>query len=173
VIEPGQAFGTGAHATTRQCLELMLSLAQLEAQIGSLVDLGTGSGVLAIAAARLGFSPVTAVDNDRESIAAASANAAVNRVRLELQRADLRTHASSWAAPAEGSASLAVVANLQRPLLLELAGAMPRAPKHLLVAGLLPEQLEEVVSCFGQRVGLAERERREDAGWSAVWLSAR
>ncbi len=60
VIDPGQAFGTGAHATTRLCLELMLELAPG----GSFVDLGCGSGVLAIAAARLGWDPVIGVDND-------------------------------------------------------------------------------------------------------------
>jgi ribosomal protein L11 methyltransferase len=173
VIEPGQAFGTGAHASTRQCLQLMLSLAALEAQLGPLIDLGTGSGVLAIAAARLGFSPVVAIDNERESIAAASANAAVNRVPLELQRADLRTYASSWATPAEAAREVVIVANLLRPLLLELAGAMPRAPKHLLAGGLLPEQLEEVSSAFSQRLGMVERQRCLDAGWAAVWLSAR
>jgi ribosomal protein L11 methyltransferase len=171
VIEPGQAFGTGAHATTRQCLQLILSLAALEDQPGPLIDLGTGSGVLAIAAVRLGFSPVVAVDNDRESIAAASANAAVNRVRLELQRADLRTHASSWAAAVTGER--VIVANLLRPLLLELAAALPHAPKHLIAGGLLAEQLEEVVVAFSQRIGMVERERRVEAGWAAVWLCAR
>jgi ribosomal protein L11 methyltransferase len=171
VIEPGQAFGTGAHATTRQCLQLMLSLAAHEAQPGPLIDLGTGSGVLAIAALRLGFSPVVAVDNDRESIAAASANAAVNRVRLELQRADLHAHASSWAAAVKGES--VIVANLLRPLLLELAGALPHASKHLIAGGLLAEQLEEVVAAFSQRIGMVERERRVEAGWAAVWLCAR
>ena len=60
VIDPGQAFGTGSHATTRLCLELLL---ELEPE-GPLLDLGCGSGVLAIAAAKLGWGPVTALDND-------------------------------------------------------------------------------------------------------------
>ena len=74
VIDPGQAFGTGAHATTRLCLELLLEVGPP----GSLLDLGCGSGVLAIAAARLGFAPVVAVDNDPAAVAAANANAALN-----------------------------------------------------------------------------------------------
>ena len=63
-IDPGQAFGTGAHATTRLCLALMLDLVGGERTAGPLLDLGTGSGVLAIAAALLGFSPVLALDHD-------------------------------------------------------------------------------------------------------------
>src|SRR5438067_7290866 len=83
VIDPGQAFGTGAHATTRMCLELMLELASRAPHRGhALVDVGTGSGVLAIAAARLGFRPVVALDNDRESVRAARANAEVNDARI-------------------------------------------------------------------------------------------
>ena len=66
VIDPGQAFGTGAHATTRLCLELLLELEPG----GSLLDLGCGSGVLAIVAAQLGFRPVLAVDNDPASLLA-------------------------------------------------------------------------------------------------------
>jgi len=74
VIDPGQAFGTGAHASTRLCLELLLNLAAIEQPPGALLDVGTGSGVLAIAAAKLGFAPVVALDHDRESAAAARPN---------------------------------------------------------------------------------------------------
>ena len=81
VIDPGQAFGTGAHATTRLCLELLLELARASGARGPLLDVGTGSGVLAIAAARLGFAPVLALDHERESVAAARENAARQRRR--------------------------------------------------------------------------------------------
>jgi ribosomal protein L11 methyltransferase len=170
VIDPGQAFGTGAHASTRQCLELLLSVAQLEPRLGPLVDVGTGSGVLAIAAARLGFSPVLAIDHERESIAAAQANAAANRVEIELRHADLRTQPPLLAAEADNAGAMVLVANLLRPLLLELARAMPSAPAHLLAGGLLPDQVGEVTRVFTDRFGLRERERRESAGWAAVWL---
>ena len=174
VIDPGQAFGTGAHASTRQCLELLLSLAQLEPRLGPLVDLGTGSGVLAIAAARLGFTPVLAIDNDRGSIAAAEANAAANGVQVQLRHADLRTQAAGWTAAAgDDAGSVVVLANLLRPLLLEVARAMPRAPAQLIAGGLLPKQVAEVASVFAQQLGLHERERRPGGGWAAVWLSAR
>jgi ribosomal protein L11 methyltransferase len=84
VIDPGQAFGTGAHATTRLCLELLLDV-----EPGSLVDLGCGSGVLAIAAAKLGFGPVTALDSDPAAVEAAWANAEVNGVRIDVAAADV------------------------------------------------------------------------------------
>jgi ribosomal protein L11 methyltransferase len=83
VIDPGRAFGTGGHATTRLCLELLL-----DAPRGSVLDVGCGSGVLAIAAARLGFGPVAAVDVDENAVEAARANAAANGVAIELRCTD-------------------------------------------------------------------------------------
>ena len=88
VIDPGQAFGTGSHATTRLCLELMLDLEP--AVRGSFVDVGCGSGVLAIVAARLGFAPVTALDYDPAATAATRENAARNGVELEVRDFDMR-----------------------------------------------------------------------------------
>jgi ribosomal protein L11 methyltransferase len=84
VVDPGRAFGTGAHATTRLCIELLL-----EVEPAGLVDLGCGSGVLAIAAAKLGFSPVVALDNDELAVAVANENAAANGVHVEARRADV------------------------------------------------------------------------------------
>jgi ribosomal protein L11 methyltransferase len=173
VIDPGQAFGTGAHATTRLCLELLLELTELEGRMGSLLDVGTGSGVLAIAAARLGFSPVLGLDHERESVVAAKENARANGVAIEVRRFDLRAQALPWLGTADGPAEpIVVVANLLRPLLLDLAREMPRAPSQLLAGGLLTDQVDEVVGAFGERLGLHERERRVSGEWGAVWLSA-
>ncbi len=83
VIDPGRAFGTGAHATTRLCLELLLGVPR-----GSVLDVGCGSGVLAIAAARLGFGPVVAVDVDEAAVGAARANAATNGVAIDVHHLD-------------------------------------------------------------------------------------
>ena len=83
VIDPGRAFGTGAHATTRLSLELLLEL-----EPGGLVDVGCGSGVLAVAAAKLGFAPVIALDDDGNAVEVARANAAANGVEVDVQLAD-------------------------------------------------------------------------------------
>jgi ribosomal protein L11 methyltransferase len=83
VVDPGRAFGTGGHATTRLCLELLQLVPR-----GSLVDVGCGSGVLAIAAARLGFGPVVGLDNDPAAVAATEENARRNGVRIEARLGD-------------------------------------------------------------------------------------
>ncbi len=83
VVDPGRAFGTGGHATTRLCLELLADLER-----GSLLDVGCGSGVLSIAAARLGFAPVVALDHDPAALEATARNAAANAVELEVLLAD-------------------------------------------------------------------------------------
>ncbi len=173
VIDPGQAFGTGAHASTRMCLELLLELTATERPGGRLLDVGTGSGVLAIAAAALGFDPVLGLDHEQESVQAAAGNAAVNGVRIEVRRFDLRTQPLPWLdEPQASGAAPVMLANLLRPLLLELAGTMPAAPAHLLASGLLIAEVDEIVEAFGARLGLRERERRSSGEWAAVWLTA-
>jgi ribosomal protein L11 methyltransferase len=156
VIDPGRAFGTGAHPTTRLCLELLLGI---DAR-GSFADLGCGSGVLAIAAARLGFSPVIALDSDRLAIEATIANARENGVALErVGRANLR------AEPAPAADVLG--ANLMRPLLLRVAELMEGRPRALLASGLLDGEAEEVARAFAP---LREERRLSERGWTALLL---
>jgi ribosomal protein L11 methyltransferase len=158
VIDPGRAFGTGTHPTTRLCLEMML---ELRAR-GSFADLGCGSGVLAIAAAKLGFGPVTALDSDRGAIEAAIANARDNGVALDrVERFDLRGQAPP---PAH-----VVAANLTRPLLLRLAELIEQRPRVLIASGLLDHEAGEVAAAFAP---LAERRRLTFKGWSALLLVA-
>jgi ribosomal protein L11 methyltransferase len=172
VIDPGQAFGTGSHASTRLCLELLLALAA-SAPTGPLLDVGTGSGVLAIAAARLGFGPVLGLDHERESVQAARENAAVNGVEVEVRHFDLHSHELAWMSGADGPTDPPVVlANLLRPLLLELAETIPAAPAHLLAGGLLREEADEIAGAFAEHLGLRERERRASGEWAAMWLTA-
>jgi ribosomal protein L11 methyltransferase len=164
VIDPGQAFGTGAHATTRLCLELLLELSAGEPARGALLDVGTGSGVLAIAAVHLGYAPVLALDNDPESVAAARLNADANGVAIELRRLDLR------AQELPGGARV-VCANLLRPLLVALAATMQWTPAALIAGGLLHADVEEVAGAFAQHLGLGVRERRNSGEWSALLLA--
>lgn len=88
VIDPGRAFGTGAHPTTRLCLEHLISLDRT-----SLADLGCGSGVIAIAAVRLGFEPVLALDHDEAAVSAAAANVRANGVEVTVERLDVQADA--------------------------------------------------------------------------------
>jgi ribosomal protein L11 methyltransferase len=170
VIDPAQAFGTGAHATTRLCLELLLALADAgpaDGGRGPLLDLGCGSGVLAIAAAKLGFGPVRAVDFDPLSVEATAANGVVNDVGLEVARCDLRSDPLS-AAPT-------VLANLLRPLLLDYARrlaepAAPPPPGTLIASGLLIHEADEIAAAFAAH-GLRERDRRERGEWAALLLT--
>ena len=172
VVDPGQAFGTGAHATTRLCLQLLLGLAASEPGRGALLDVGTGSGVLAIAAAKLGYAPVIGLDHDRESVRATAQNASVNGVDIDVRRLDLRSEPIPLMDGDREPRTVVVVANLLRPLLLDLASAMPSAPSHLLAGGLLIGEVDEIVSAYATRHGLRERERCESGEWAAVWLQA-
>ena len=159
VIEPGQAFGTGAHPTTRLCLELLQEVTS--GAHGPLADLGCGSGVLAIAAAKLGFGPVVAVDNEQEAVDATLANASANGVTLErVQRCDLR----AGPAPVER----VTVANLVRPLLMRVAELLPEQPETLIVSGLLEGEEDELAAALAS---LRERRRLRLQGWSALLLT--
>jgi ribosomal protein L11 methyltransferase len=167
VIDPAQAFGTGAHATTRLCLELLLQLAASDDARGPVLDVGAGSGVLAIAAAKLGYGPVLALDNDPESVLATAANATANDVEIEMRLFDLRRE---WLSEIDGAPVPIVLANLLRPLLIDLAAAIDSPPRHLIASGLLREQADEVEEAFARRLGLRERARRERGEWAALWL---
>src|SRR3954451_564660 len=109
VVDPGQAFGTGAHPPTRLCLEFLCQLEAAGEARGELVDLGTGSGVLAISAAKLGWKPVRGYDHEAAAIEAAATNAAANEIEVHLQRMNLREQLPSLAPT--------VVANLTAPIL--------------------------------------------------------
>jgi ribosomal protein L11 methyltransferase len=172
VIDPGQAFGTGGHTTTRLCLELLLRIAAEDPARGPVLDVGTGSGVLAIAAARLGFEPVLGLDHERESVAAARENAAVNGAQLDVRRFDLRSQSLVWPSEQPGGPEATIVlANLLRPLLIELARELAHTPTQLVAGGLLRAEADQVVDAFALAAGMRERERREQGEWAAVWLT--
>jgi ribosomal protein L11 methyltransferase len=162
IVDPGQAFGTGAHPTTRLCLEYLLELADAGQAHGPLTDLGTGSGVLAIAAAKLGWSPVTGYDHEPAAIEASADNASVNGVEIAFHRQNLRETLPDLAPTC--------VANLTSPILKAIAGRLgPDLPALLILSGILPNELEEVVEAFAPS-GLAEQDRRQAGDWAALLL---
>jgi len=148
VIDPGRAFGTGAHATTRLCVEL---LAELEP--GTLLDVGTGSGIVAIAAAKLGFSPVLGVDIDPAAVDAARTNAAVNAAAIDVREGDATIEPLQPVDVAVANISLALVESL-----------LPRVDARTVVTS---GYLESDEPRFGQYV---HRARRVRDGWAADLL---
>jgi ribosomal protein L11 methyltransferase len=182
VVDPGQAFGTGAHPTTRLCLELLLELAEAGEALGALTDLGTGSGVLAIAAAKLGWDPVRGYDHEKPSIEAASANAQANGVLIASERRNLRESLPELAPT--------TVANMTAPILKVVAehldgggsrgrtrrsnsgeapSSPPPTPATLILSGLLPAELDEIRKAFAP-IGLREADRRLQGDWAALLL---
>jgi ribosomal protein L11 methyltransferase len=145
VVDPGRAFGTGSHPTTRLCLEFLSELDR-----GSLLDIGCGSGVLAIAAAKLGFDPVIAIDRDRGAVEAARRNAEVNRVAIDVRESD----ALAAALPA----SDVILANIDLASVVALGGRVEAGV--LVTAGYFHSRLP-VLS------GFVHRKRRIDGGWAA------
>jgi ribosomal protein L11 methyltransferase len=171
VIDPGRAFGTGAHPTTRLCLELLLAMAPDTGDRGPLapfaaLDLGCGSGVLAIAAAKLGHTPVLALDYDPLAVDATIQNAAVNAVAelIDTRRLNLLDEPVP---PAP-----LVLANLLRPLLLAWSARISGTPYGSIIAsGLLEHEADEVSRSFAAH-GYVERDRLVSGEWAALLLRA-
>jgi ribosomal protein L11 methyltransferase len=161
VIDPGGAFGTGTHPTTRMCLELMLEVPAR----GSFTDLGCGSGVLSIAAAKLGFEPVLGVDADRAAIEETDRNARANYVEVEARRLDLR------ADPVPVADVMA--ANLTARLCEAVAAGWAERgerPGALIASGFLREDGDRIASAFSD-CGLEEQRRVVSGDWAAILAS--
>ncbi|MGH3135319.1 MAG: 50S ribosomal protein L11 methyltransferase [Gaiellaceae bacterium] len=140
VVDPGRAFGTGAHATTRMCIELLAGLER-----GSLLDAGCGSGVIAVAAVRLGFGPVFAADVDPIAVGVARETAGRNGVSIEVREADVMRDDLRPVDVLVANIELAVVEVLlaRRPALARtivtsgyLAGERPQAKRWAIVRGV-------------------------------------
>jgi len=166
-IDPGQAFGTGTHETTRMCLELTEALYASSAAPREVLDVGTGTGILGIAAARLGARRVVAVDVDPRAVEAASENARVNGVQDRFE---------ALPTPLEripGSYDL-VLANLIAEILVDLKEdlASHTAPGgSLVISGILAEKEAWVEEEFAS-LGLRPAARRRDGQWIALHLAA-
>jgi ribosomal protein L11 methyltransferase len=164
VLDPGMAFGTGLHPTTRGCLELLQELSPMPPTV---LDVGCGSGILALAALLLGAERAVAVDTDEHAVRATIENAERNGL------AD-RVHAArgSLIDPADDTYEL-VLANLVAAVLVELA---PRLAAHLapdgtlIAGGIIAPRGDEVVGALSA-AGLEVRERRDDGEWLSLRLA--
>jgi ribosomal protein L11 methyltransferase len=171
VIDPGRAFGTGTHDTTGMCLELLLASAparrgRIFGRRRSFCDLGCGSGVLAIAAAKLGFEPVLAVDLEQAAIEESARNARLNYVELELRRLDLRRRRCPIAD--------VVTANLTTMLLEQMATSWANAgerPDELIASGFLAAEVEEVGGAL-EAAGLHVRRTLARGDWGSLLAAA-
>ncbi len=157
VIDPGQAFGTGAHHTTRLCLELLLELEPG----GGLADLGCGSGVVAIAAARMGWEPVFGLDFDQRAVDATRSNARRNGVAVRAVLADLRE------IPPPPARTL--VANMPLEVHERVATAVSPATQEVIASGLTASQEEAATAAYAQS-GLFATGRRVAGGWTTLRL---
>jgi ribosomal protein L11 methyltransferase len=163
VIDPGQAFGTGAHHTTRLCLELLLELDPA----GALADWGSGSGVLAIAAAKLGAGRVVAIEMDPDAIGNAMEN--VERNRVAAQVTVLQGDAAALL-PLVAPVSL-VLANIISSVVIELSPLMHRALPpggRAVISGILVNEREHCLSSLAVDGWILESELREGEWWSSV-----
>ncbi len=166
ILDPGMAFGTGLHPTTRGCLELLQALSPMPSR---LLDVGIGSGILSIAALRLGATTAHGVDTDPVAVDAARANAARNGMAAQLT-------ATPGSLPAEPSERFPLVlANLVAAVLVSLASRLAAhlAPAGVLLAsGIIAPRADEVVDAMGG-AGLAVTERRDDDEWVSLRLEPR
>jgi ribosomal protein L11 methyltransferase len=165
VLDPGLSFGTGQHATTRFCLEEIERL-QITSQSQSLLDIGTGSGILAIAAVKLGFSPVKAFDFDPDSVQVTNENASDNGVldQIQITKSDL-----TKLKPSTRQRYDFVCANLTHDILKSCADTIVNRVKPggcLLLAGILKEQFPAVKKCF-QALGFKQIRTQEEKEWKS------
>ncbi|MES0372589.1 MAG: 50S ribosomal protein L11 methyltransferase, partial [Mariprofundaceae bacterium] len=161
VLDPGMAFGTGQHATTRLCMEAIERICE-ESLPESMLDMGAGSGLLAIAAGKLGATGIVAIDNDPISVEASKVNADINGVELESLLNDT---------PPNQTFDL-VVANILAGPLIEMAPKLAKCVgKHLVLSGLLREQVESVSQAY---VDSGMQVIRSDAQeeWASVELTS-
>jgi ribosomal protein L11 methyltransferase len=159
VILPSMGFGTGHHATTRLCLEALQTVGVSNKTV---VDVGTGSGVLAIAAAKLGAARVVALDNDQDAVDSAAENLVLNQATLELRCASIEDEQ-------RGSFDV-VIANLTGATLIRFGSALTtlcRSDGRLILSGLREEEEAGVLEAFS-RFECAGRQTEE--GWCALVL---
>ena len=169
-IPAGAAFGTGEHATTAMCLRFLEQITRGFNRGWSLVDLGTGSGILALAASRFGARRIVAIDVDPVAISTAEANARLNKIdSVDFRMGDVRSWKFSRKSPLRqgyGGQVDIVTANLTGELLIELLPKLKRS-RWVILSGILRDQEEELLRAL-RRNKIAIVEVRHRGKWIAV-----
>lgn len=167
VMDPGMSFGTGRHATTQACMKLLDELADGDLS-RSVLDIGCGSGILSIAAAKLGFSSVRGFDNDADAVRIATENASINGVDVAYNLGDLSS------TPQRGDIVVAnVLAEVLREHVAAVASAVNDVPGNaLLLSGILDVQYPAVAAAY-TRLGFRERESLLIGEWRNGWFERR
>lgn len=163
VIDPGRAFGTGLHGTTQVCLQALIDLHSSGLACARVIDLGCGSGILSLAAARLfDESQVVAIDVDAEATAATQENVQLNGLDARIE-----VHTGDVLALAPEPAQL-VVANIRPKVLIPLAPKLfPLVLDKLILSGILDEELEAVDQAY-RDAGFGRALRRNCGEWVAL-----
>lgn len=161
VLDPGMSFGTGKHATTQACMGFLDELAQADPH-RDVLDVGCGSGILSIAAAKLGFDNVRGIDNDEDAVRIAGENAAANDVEAAFQTQDL--------AVCDLQATV-VVANVLAPVLIQFAESIARCVRRvpgnaLILSGILETQYDDVRDAYAA-LGFRERKNILIGEWKS------
>jgi ribosomal protein L11 methyltransferase len=157
-IDPGMAFGTGTHPSTKLCLKAMANVLGRKATACTVLDVGTGTGILAIAAKKLGVKRALGVDTDPVALKVARKNARLNDVKVELTRKPV--------GELKGSFNL-IVSNIVSGELVKLASLLAKRVREggfIIFSGILKEELRDVVSAY-MRLGLRHFKTYTEGGW--------
>jgi ribosomal protein L11 methyltransferase len=163
-LDPGMAFGTGNHETTRLCCERLADFAARRGTAGRVIDAGCGSGILALSAAKLGFQRITGFDNDPEAIRVSEENATLNGLagRVEFHVGNLITGLT-------GREAELVLANIQADVLMHFAGELCAAVAQggeLVLSGILSHEVDNVRREFARAAKNWQVESRVLGEWS-------
>jgi len=168
-LDPGMAFGTGNHETTRLCCERLARHVERFGNVGNVIDAGCGSGILALSAAKLGFREIAGFDNDPEAIRVSQENAALNGLDGKVG-----FYVGDLISGLEGRQASLVLANIQADVLIRFANELSRAVApdgELVLSGILAQELDQVRAKFGETNPAWKIDSRVMGEWSDLSLT--
>lgn len=168
-LDPGLAFGTGNHETTRLCVERLVTLAEQKGPVGRVIDAGCGSGILALSAAKLGFCDISGFDNDPEAVRVSEENAALNGAA-----GSVRFFVGDLVSGFGGGQAGLVMANILADVLIRYAPELTAAVApggNLILSGILAVECQQVRDAFAKVAPSWAQDSRTMGEWSDVVLT--